>query len=78
MCFNFVSLFLKSWLTTDVEVAVDVYSINSNCIEPGKKTQLLASSLHMLAVVSCSHTITYRVLCASCHFLSLQHILYKI
>jgi len=36
MCFNFVSFFLKSWLTTDVEVAVDVYSINSTCIEPGK------------------------------------------
>jgi hypothetical protein len=39
--------FLKSWLTTDVEVAVDVCNINSNCIEPGKTPVVSQQSSHV-------------------------------
>jgi len=47
MCFNFISFVLKYWLTTDVEAAVDVYSINSTCIEPGKNPVANQQSSHV-------------------------------
>jgi hypothetical protein len=47
MCFNFRSVFLKSWLTTDVEAAVDVYNINLTSIEPGNNPVVSQQSSHV-------------------------------